>query len=142
MQTIERFPIWFIVINCLLIILHLFIFGIFSWYNPELPWPHLGDGPAKMTIYYFAIRHIAIGIPLIHGLLKKDATILRTIYMILLIIAVLDIGLIAMGNYYIPVIVNLIGVTMLPVSFLIICFIFILPVVVCLRYLKNNAASE
>ena len=111
---------------------NLFIFGGLSFFRPDIAFPDAGEA-ATFPIEFFAIRHFAFGFPLIHGLLKKNITILTTMYSIFLVMTVLDVAVVLIKGYYIPVIGDL------PVAGTIALGLggFIIPVVAALLTLKK-----
>ena len=141
MSATKKFPIWFTVITVLYLVSNLFIFGIFSLIHPELPWPDLGK-EAAFPIQFFAIRHIALAVPLIHGLLKKNITILRTMFTIFLVMSVLDIILLAVYGYYIPVLVRVLGEVSVGATIGIAVVLFLVPIGLCLRYLRGQEIEK
>lgn len=132
-----KFPLWFSILSWLLILSNIFVFGLFSLIHPELPWPDLGKTDAAFPIQFFAIRHVAFGVVLLHGTLRKNPVVLKTLYHVFLIIAILDVALLAIKGYYIPVLVNLIGEVSLPISLLISTCLFIIPMAIAARYLRK-----
>ena len=64
----------------------------------------MGGTAADFPIQFFAIRHIAFAFPLLHGIIKRDVTILTTMYSIFLIMSILDIAVLLLNGYYIPII--------------------------------------
>ena len=133
-----KFPLWFTVLTVLLILSNFLAFGLFSLIHPELPWPGLGKTEAAFPIEFFAIRHIAFAIPLFHGLVKKNVTILITCYTIFMVVAILDISLLAIKGYYVPMLVRLTGELSLIPTLLISIFAFLVPMFFALRYLKSQ----
>ncbi len=127
-----NFPIWFTLLTGLLIISNLFIFGIITLLSPGTTFYEAGSN-AYFPIQFFAVRHIAFSIPLIHGLITKNPTILRTLYTVFIIISVLDIALLAINDYYIP----LIGDFDLPVKILIAIGAFFVPMAIGLHHLRS-----
>ena len=97
-----KLPVWFTALTVLFFISNLFIFGLTSLFFPSVPFPNAGEG-AIFPIQFFAVRHIAFAFPLLHGLIKKDITILTTMYTIFFIMSVLDIVLLAVYGYNIPI---------------------------------------
>ena len=136
MSDKTKFPLWFIILTILLIISNLFIFGIFSLIHPELPWPDLA-ATAAFPIQFFAVRHIAFSIPLLHGLITKNVTVLRTLYTVFIIIAILDFALLAMNGYYVPVLYKFVGEISFLGTLAISLFAFVIPMGIALNYLRN-----
>lgn len=137
MDNTTKFPLWFTILTIVLIVSNFFIFGLFSLIHPELPWPDLGKTEAAFPIQFFAIRHIAFAVPLLHGLIRKEVTVLKTCYTIFLIIAVLDVAMLAVNGYYIPVLVKFVGDLPLAATLLISTTAFIIPMAVSLRFLSK-----
>ena len=98
-----KFPLWFTILTAAYFVSNLFIFGIFSLVNPSFAFPDVGD-VAPFPIQFFAIRHIAFSFPLLYGLIKKDVKVLQVMFSIFLIMSVLDVSLLFLKDYYIPVI--------------------------------------
>ena len=126
------FPTWFTVLTVLLFISNLFIFGLGALLDPSLAFPE-SDSSAHFPIQFFAVRHIAFSIPLFHGLIKKNPTILRAMYSMFLIISILDVSLLLINDYYIP----FIGDLSLPVTVGLATFAFFLPMAIGVRHLKG-----
>ncbi|MCP4424962.1 MAG: hypothetical protein GY803_10750, partial [Chloroflexi bacterium] len=103
MKKSVQFPTWFTALTVLFFISNLFIFGGLTLFSPHTTFPGSGDG-AIFPIQFFAARHIAMAVPLIHGLIKKDVTILKTMYIIFIIMSIIDIALLAIYGYNIPII--------------------------------------
>lgn len=132
-----KFPLWFTILTWVLVVFNLLVFGIFSILHPDFPWPNIGNKAAAFPIQFFAIRHVAFGLVLLHGILKKNAEVLKALYHIFLIIAILDVVLIAMNGYYVPVLVKFVGELPLSITLLISSCLFILPMAVAVRYLRK-----
>lgn len=131
-ESSVTFPLWFTILTGLLIISNLFIFGITTLINPSLAFPQ-SDSNATFPIQFFAVRHIAFSIPLLHGLITKNPTVLRTLYTVFLIISVLDISLLIINDYYIP----FIGDFAIPVKAAIAIGAFFVPMAIGLRHLRG-----
>lgn len=131
-NTAQSFLLWFNVLTIMLVVSNLFIFGIVTLFNPLGTFIQ-SDASAIFPIQFFAVRHIALAIPLIHGLLKRDTTILRTMYSIFVVISVLDISLLLIEGYYIPFIgdLPLLATVALAIT------LFFVPMVSGLRYLRG-----
>lgn len=126
------FPIWFTILTVVLIISNLLVFGILTLINPGLAFPE-SDSSATFPIQFFAVRHIAFSIPLIHGLITKNSTILRTLYTVFIVISVLDISLLIINDYYIPFIGNF----PIPVKAIMAIGAFFVPMAIGLRHLRS-----
>lgn len=135
MSSPPKFPRWFTLLTAVLVISNLFVFGIASLINPSLPWPDLGEA-ARFPIQFFAVRHIAFAFPLLYGLLSSDVKVLITCYSIFLIVAIIDVALLAIYGYYIPIIGELPFAATLGIS--ISCFI--LPMGIALKHLSTYKA--
>ena len=133
MNKLNKFPLWFNILTGLYFVSNLLVFGLATLFNPGFAFPDLGGTAADFPIQFFAIRHIAFAVPLLHGLLKQDAKILRTMYTIFVIMAGLDVTLLALNGYYIPVL----GDFSLGVKLIIGLGAFILPTVIALLHLRN-----
>ncbi|WP_420641007.1 hypothetical protein [Candidatus Leptofilum sp.] len=139
MQT-EKLPLWLNSLTAVLVIFNLLIFGVLTLLFPSMTWPDAGE-TAVFPIQFFAIRHIAFSIPLLHGLLKQDRKILTTMFTIFFVIAVLDVGLVGINGYYIPLIVRLTGELSTLATFGLAALLFIVPMGLTLRYLRNGDAA-
>ena len=92
-----------------------FIFGLFSLIHPELPWPDM----AEMLLHQFNFSQFDISLSQFRCYMdcsKKEVTILITCYTIFMVVAVLDVALLAFNGYYIPVLFKFIGETSLAVT--------------------------
>ena len=137
MSDSVKFPMWFTILTWVLVISNLFIFGIFSVIHPDLPFPDLGKTEAAFPVQFFAIRHIAFGVVLLHSILKKNIEVLKAMYHVFLIIAILDVALLAIYGYYVPVLVKFVGELSLPATLLVSSCLFILPMALTARYLRK-----
>ena len=128
----QTFPLWFNAMTGLLVVSNLFIFGILTLVNPLGTFLQ-SDTSAIFPIQFFAVRHIALSVPLIHGLLTRNMIVLRTMYTVFVIISVLDISLLVINGYYIPLIGELpqMATVALAIS------LFFLPMALGLRYLRS-----
>ena len=137
MKDQTKFPLWFTILTWALVLSNLLVFGLFSLVHPELPWPDLGNTEAAFPIQFFAIRHLAFGVVLLHAMIRKNKEVLKALYHIFLIISVLDVALLAFNGYYIPAMVNLIGEVSTLVTVLIGAGLFIIPMSIAVRYLRK-----
>jgi hypothetical protein len=103
----HEFPLWFTVLTAVLAISNFFVFGWMSLFDPTIPFKELGAGAGAFPVQFFAVRHIAMGVPLAYGLWKKNTTVLTTMYAMFLIVAVLDVSLLVINGYFIPIIGDL-----------------------------------
>lgn len=90
-STREGLPTWLNVMTGMVAASNLLVFGLLAFAEPNLVFPDLnvaGEYPAR----FFAIRHIAIALPLLHGLTSQDRSVLKAMYHMFLIIAALDVG--------------------------------------------------
>ena len=126
------FPLWLTVLTAIYFLSNLLVFGIATLLNPSLTFPGAGSG-ADFPIQFFAIRHIAFSVPLLHGLISRNPTILRAMYTIFVIMAVLDISLLIINDYPIPII----GDLSLPLTILVSVSAFLVPTVLALRHLRT-----
>lgn len=131
-ESSVTFPLWFTVLTVVLIISNLFVFGITTLLYPTLAFME-SDSSAAFPIQFFAVRHIAFSIPLLHGLITKNPTILRALYSVFIIISVLDISLLIINDYYIPFIGNF----PIPVKATLAIGAFFVPMAIGLRHLRG-----
>ena len=89
-----------------------------------------GEYPAR----FFAIRHIALAIPLFHGLLHQDRTVLGALYHVFLVIAVLDVGSILYFGWSYP----FLGPQPLLINAVIGSVMFIIPMATVVAYLSRK----
>ena len=129
----SAFPLWFSILTLILVVSNFFIFGIFSVLHPTLPFKELGEGAGAFPVQFFAIRHIAFAGPLAYGLAKRNTTVLTTMYVIFLTMAILDVSLIVAMGYFIPII----GELSLPATLAIAIPAFILPTSLGLYHLSS-----
>lgn len=128
----QTFPLWFSLLTSMLVVSNLFIFGILTLLNPLGTFMQ-SDTSAIFPIQFFAVRHIAMSVPLVHGLLTRNTTVMQTMYTMFVIISVLDVSLLFIHGYYIP----LVGDLPLFATAVLALGLFFLPMVLGLRYLRN-----
>ena len=97
-----RFPLWFTLLTALLFVSNLFIFGLATMLFPNLTFPDAGES-AVFPIQFFAVRHIAFAFPLLYGLVQRDVKVLTVLYSIFIIMSVLDLSLLGIYDYPIPI---------------------------------------
>ena len=133
-----KFPAWFNILTGLFFISNLLIFGLATLFNPSFTFPN-GGASAVFPIQFFAVRHIAMAIPLFHGLIRKDVKILKVMYTIFIVMSVLDITLLGIYGYNIPVLGLIPFIGSLPVfgKVLVGVGIFLVPITFALRHLKG-----
>ena len=136
-KTIE-FPSWFTALTGMFFVTNLFVFGGLTPFSPHTAFPGSGDG-AIFPIQFFAARHIAMAIPLLHGLIRKDVTILKTMYTIFIVMSIIDIALLGIYGYNIPIIGLIPFVGNLPTVGRVILGIlmFWVPIGASLRFLRS-----
>ena len=137
MSKSRELPQWLLILTGVLVVFNFFIFGWLTLLAPLLTFPD-ADPNGIFPTQFMAIRHIAFAIPLLHGLLRKDAKILTIMYTIFFVISIFDVALLAINGYYIPLVVSLVGELSLVVNVLIAAVMFILPMGLTLRYLRTN----
>ena len=103
MKEEVQFPTWFTVLTALFFLSNLLVFGLLTLFSPHTAFPNSGDG-AIFPIQFFAARHIAMAVPLLHGLIKKDVKILRVMYTIFIVMSIIDVVLLAIYGYDIPIV--------------------------------------
>lgn len=130
----NKLPLWLNILSGGYFISNLLIFGFIPLFTPAFAFPDLGGTKADFPIQFFAVRHIAFAVPLLHGLIRQDAKIMRTMYTIFLVMALLDVSLLILNDYYIPVLGNF----PLTVKTLIGLGAFITPSALALGYLRRN----
>lgn len=130
-------PTWLLILTGVLVVFNFFVFGWMTLLAPLVTWPDAGSG-GVFPIQFFAVRHIAFALPLFRGLIKRDVKLLTTMYHIFLVIALLDVALIFVNGYYIPLVVQLLGVTSRLTGGLIAAVMFIIPMGFTVRYLHTN----
>lgn len=130
----NKLPLWLNILSGGYFVSNLFIFGLATLLNPAFAFPDLGGTGADFPIQFFAVRHIAFSVPLLHGLIRQDAKILRVMYTIFLVMAVADVGLLIVNGYSIPVL----GDFSLLVKAMIGLGAFITPSAISLIYLLRN----
>lgn len=132
-----KLPLWLIVLTSVLVVFNLLVFGLMTLLFPTVTWPDAGE-TAVFPIQFFAIRHIAFSVILLHGLLKKDVKILTMMFTIFFVIAILDVSVVLINDYYIPLIVRLTGVLPRLATFALSALLFIVPMGLTLRYLRTH----
>lgn len=137
----QKLPLWLTGLTAMLVLFNLFVFGLMTLFFPTVTWPDAGES-ARFPIRLFAIRHIAFAISLLHGLLRKDIKILTTMYTIFFVMALLDVGLVLVNGYYIPLVVRLTGELSRLATFGPVALLFIVPMGLTLRYLRTRYCSN
>lgn len=102
MNNSIKFPLWFTILTVMFFVSNLIIFGLATLFRPSLTFPNTGD-TAVFPIQFFAVRHIAMAFPLLYGLMRKDVKILKVMYSIFIVMSVLDITLLGIYGYPIPI---------------------------------------
>lgn len=97
-----NFPAWFSALTAFLFVSNLLIFGGAALFNPSLAFPDAGEA-ATFPIQFFAVRHIAFAFPLLYGLVRKDTKVLTVMYSIFIVMSGIDIVLLAIYGYNIPI---------------------------------------
>ncbi len=112
--------------------------GGLTLFSPHTTFPGSGDG-AIFPIQFFADRHIAMAIPLLHGLIRKDVKILKTMYTIFIIMSLIDVALLGIYGYNIPIVGLIPFVGNLPTVGRVILDIlmFWVPIGASLRFLRS-----
>ena len=139
MKDSKIFPLWFTILSNMFFISNLFIFGLMTLFRPSLAFPDAGDA-AVFPIQFFAVRHIAMALPLLYGLVRKDVKILTLMYSIFFVMSTLDIILLGIFDYSIPVMglipsigrLSAIGSVFLGIG------IFLVPITFALIYLNSD----
>lgn len=91
MQRQGSLPLWLTVLTAMVVLSNFVVFGLHAFFFPNSVFPGLNDAGAY-PVKFFAIRHIAFSLPLLHGLITKDRKILSAMYRIFMVIAWLDVG--------------------------------------------------
>lgn len=139
-QTAAQFPAWFSTLTAFLFVSNLFIFGGAALLSPSLAFPEAGEA-AAFPIQFFAVRHIAFAFPLLYGLVRKNVTVLTVMYSIFLIMSGIDIVLLGIYGYDIPILSLIPAIGGLPTLGKVLVGIFGLftPVGLGLWYLTSQA---
>ena len=107
MNNSKSLPMWLLAICWIFFVSNLFVFGLIPFFNPAFafPFPEETSVAGAFPIRFFAIRHIAFAVPLLHGTITQDVRILRAVFTMFLVMTVLDIAVVVLNpTYYIPVI--------------------------------------
>ena len=129
-------PIWLKVITWMVVLSNLIVFGIHTFVDPGSIFPDLdvsGEYPAR----FFAIRHIAFSLPLLHGLLTQDRKILGAMYRIFLVIALLDVGSVLYYGWPYPIVGQLSPLASLAFG----SAVFIIPMATVVAYLSRGGGQ-
>ncbi|MCB9795835.1 MAG: hypothetical protein H6741_24325 [Alphaproteobacteria bacterium] len=86
-----KLPTWLNVMLALVALSNLLVFGLYAFAVPTGVFPDVNEA-AEYPVRFFAIRHIAIAFPLIHGLIHQNRDVLRAMFHLFLVIAALDVG--------------------------------------------------
>lgn len=126
-------PAWLKVITWMVVLSNLIVFGIHTFVDPGSVFPDLdvsGEYPAR----FFAIRHIAFSLPLLHALLTRDGKLLGAMYRIFLVIALLDVGSVLYYGWPYPIVGQLSTLGSLAFG----SAVFILPMATVVAYLSRD----
>ncbi|MCP5098424.1 MAG: hypothetical protein GY943_22975 [Chloroflexi bacterium] len=140
MKKSVTFPTWFTALTAMFFLMNLLVFGALTLFSPHTTFPGSGDG-AIFPIQFLAARHIGMAIPLLHGLIRKDVKILKTMYTIFIIMSIIDIALLAIYGYNIPIVGLIPFVGNLPTIGKVILGIlmFWVPIGASLKYLSSQS---
>ena len=94
-------PRWLIGLSWLILIMTVGVFGFGVYFFPLTAFTESAVD-AEFPARFMGIRHIAFGLPLLHGILIQNITVLRTMYLIFWVMALLDVITIPLFGYYIP----------------------------------------
>jgi len=138
MTSSIKFSAWFTSLTCLFFVSNLFIFGLLTLFNPDIAFPDAGIA-AAFPIQFFAVRHIAFALPLLYGLIKRDIKILVVMYSIFITMSILDISLLAVYGYSIPILGLIPTIAQLPTlgTVLVGIGVFLLPMGLAINYLSS-----
>lgn len=142
MTESAKFPTWLTALTAFLFISNLLIFGATALVNPNLAFPNAGEG-AIFPIQFFAVRHIAFAFPLLYGLLRHDIKVLTVMYSIFIVMSGIDIVLLGIYGYNIPILGLIPTIGLLPTLGKVLVGIssLFLPVGIGLWYLTTRAES-
>ncbi|MEM7126807.1 MAG: hypothetical protein AAF702_10805 [Chloroflexota bacterium] len=140
MTDTVKFPAWLTALTAFLFISNLFVFGGAALFNPDFAFPNAGEG-AVFPIQFFAVRHIAFAFTLLYGLIQRDVKVLTVMYTIFIIMSGIDIVLLALYGYDIPVLGLIPAIGQLPTIGKVLVGIggLFLPVGIGLWYLATRA---
>jgi hypothetical protein len=105
----------------------------FTWLQPHAVFPDLNDA-GDYPVQFFAIRHIALSVPLLHALVEQNRAVLSALYHVFLIIAVLDVATIATQGYALP----FIGPLPALANALLGSAVFVIPMTLAVRALRSD----
>lgn len=126
-----NFPIWLWIIICFHILLEV-ILGAMILFDPSSSFPEIAE-VAGFPIGLYAVRSIAVGIPMVIGLIKRDAKMLWVCFLIRLITDLLDLGLILVKGYPVPGI----GQLSMPIAICLYAGLFYLPEILAMKKLRS-----
>lgn len=111
------------------------VFGFGVYFFPLTAFSE-SSANAEFPARFMAIRHIAFALPLLHGILTRNVTILRMMYLIFWVMALLDVITIAAYGYYIP----FLGASALsPIATTIVAFtLFLIPMSIAAAWFLRN----
>jgi len=138
MNDSMKFPRWFSLLSGLFFISNLFVFGLATLLRPSLAFPDAGAA-AVFPIQFFAVRHIAMAFPLLYGLVWRDVKTLTIMYTIFVTMSALDILLLGIYDYPIPILGLIPFIEKLPTwgSVLVGVGMFLVPIGLALKYLTG-----
>ena len=138
MKDTPKFPTWFTILTALLVISNLIVYGLITLFQPNFAFPDAGES-AVFPIQFFAARHIAFAFPLLYGLVRRDPKTLRVMYGTFIIMSVLDLTILGINGYTIPVLGHIAFIDQLPtiIKVALGSVIFLLPMVFGMRHLMS-----
>lgn len=126
-------PLWLRLLTWMVVLSNLLVFGIHTFIDPGSVFPDL-DASGEYPARFFAIRHIAFSLPLLHGLLTRDRKILGAMYRIFLVIALLDVGSVLYFGWPYPIV----GPLPLLTNAVLGSVVFIIPMAAVVIYLSRD----
>ena len=126
-------PTWLTALTVAVFTMNLGIFGLFTFFSPESTYEGI-NAAGEYPVRFFAIRHIAFAVVLLHGLVTKNRTILRAMYTIFLIMSVLDVVTLGVYDYALPFVPELAT----GVRVLVGALFFTVPMALAVRHLSRD----
>lgn len=127
----DDLPRWLIAMSVVVLVGTFVGFGLVPYFSPSTAFPAIGEGGA-FPVRFLAIRHLAFAAPLLHGILRRDRVVLRTMYSIFSVMAVLDAATLTGFDYPLPYLSEVTG----PMAGALATIVFVVPMAIAIRALQ------
>lgn len=125
-------PSWLLRLSVAVLVGTVVGFGVVPFLSPATAFPAIGEG-GEFPVRFLAIRHLAFAAPLLHGIIRRDRVVLRTMYAVFVVMAVLDTMTLAAYGYPLPYLPGVTG----PAAGVVATVVFVVPMAVAIRALRS-----